>query len=193
MIYDKSIIAGKLRDWQRYFASFTLPKWDELPEIELYMDQVVALLEKYLDFFPHEEGERIITPVAINNYVRMRIMPAPVKKKYSRRHLAYLIMICTLKQSLSIAYISKMIPVRLEEDEVKKMYDEYVETHKAAELYFIDQVGKRGGALFNGEETGENVVFDLLTQLTAFSAFAKNLAEKVIELPDEGEKQYDEE
>ena len=86
-----------------------------------------------------------------------------------------------------------MIPVRLEEDEVKKMYDEYVETHKAAELYFIDQVGKRGGALFSGEETGEDVVFNLLTQLTAFSAFAKNLAEKVIELPDEGEKQYDEE
>ena len=187
MLYDKSFIAQKLRDWQGYFSGFTLPKWDELPEIELYMDQVVALLEKYLDFFPHKEDEKIVTPVAINNYVRMKIMPAPVKKRYSRKHVAYLIMICTLKQTLSIAYISKLVPADLGDEDMKRLYDGYVQKHKEAELYFIEQLGARAGNVFDGSSMSATAVFEMLTQLTAFASFAKNLAEKVIELPQEGE------
>ena len=51
-----------------------------------------------------------ITASIVNNYVRMKIMPPPVKKKYGRVHLAYLLMICTLKRSLPIAAIQRLIP-----------------------------------------------------------------------------------
>ena len=87
MTFDKALIAGKLRRWERYLDEYRLPAWEELPDIGLYMDQVVTLLTQYLDYMPPElKEEQVITPAAINNYVRKKIMPEPVKKKYYRPH-----------------------------------------------------------------------------------------------------------
>ncbi len=184
MFYNKSLVAAKLRRWEKYLNNYTLPTWDELPEFELYMDQVVALLIKYLDFLPHDDtGEdKIVTPVAINNYVRMKIMPAPVKKKYSKIHLAYLIMICTLKQSLSISYVTKMIPYGLQENEVKTIYNDYVETHKNAAEFFIDQVRHRARPVLDEGDVGENPVGKMLSEAAVLATFNRLLAEKVINL-----------
>ena len=49
MSYDKELIAGKLRRWEKYLERFWLPEWKELPDLGLYMDQVVKLLQDYLD------------------------------------------------------------------------------------------------------------------------------------------------
>ena len=77
----------------------SLPHWNELPDIDLYVDQVISLMNKYFSFF-YEKGVVIINHSMINNYVKLGIIPAPKKKKYSRVHLAYLIIICALKTSL---------------------------------------------------------------------------------------------
>lgn len=90
-----------------------LPYWEELPEIDLYMDQVIALMEKYLSFHKVSETDTIVTHSMVNNYVKLGIMPAPVRKKYSREHIAYLIIICTLKQALPISDIKKLIDARV--------------------------------------------------------------------------------
>ena len=104
MGYDKELVAGKLRRWERYMDHYKLPAWEDIPDFGLYMEQVTALLKEYLDYLPPElKEEQFITPATINNYVRKRVMPEPVKKKYYRIHIVYLIIICTLKQSLSIA------------------------------------------------------------------------------------------
>ena len=110
MFYNKSLIAAKLRRWEKYLNNYTLPKWDELPTIDLYMDQVIALLNQYLDFLPKDDvkDEKIVTPVAINNYVRMKIMPAPVKKKYSKDHMLMLIFIYYFKSLLSFNDIEEL-------------------------------------------------------------------------------------
>ena len=68
----------------------TLPKWEELPDIELYMDQVIALTNRYLG---NRTKEKMLTSSMVNNYVKMKVMRAPVKKKYTRVHLIYLIVI----------------------------------------------------------------------------------------------------
>ena len=116
MAYDVKLIGTKLRRWENYLNSFRLPQWDELPDMDLYMDQVVILLQRYLNFLPEDEhGNAAITPSIINNYVRLKIMPPPVKKKYTRVHMAYLIMVCSLKQSVNIPYIQKMLPLGLPE------------------------------------------------------------------------------
>lgn len=61
---------------------FRLPEWDEIPDFGLYMKQTVDLLRKYLDYLPPElKNEEVVTSSAINNYVRRRIMPGPIKKK----------------------------------------------------------------------------------------------------------------
>ena len=105
MQYDKSLISHKLARWDRFITDYHLPDWETIPDFGLYMDQVIVLLEQYLTFIPTPAGskEKFVTSSTINNYVRLKIMPAPVKRKYHRIHIAYLIMILTMKQSLSIS------------------------------------------------------------------------------------------
>lgn len=102
----------------------SIPKWSDLPEIDLYMDQVISLMEKYLSDSLAQET-KLITPSMINNYVKLSIMPAPVKKKYSREHLAYLVIICSLKQVMPIANIKVMIDKKLQKNTISEILDFY--------------------------------------------------------------------
>ena len=69
------------------------PRWDELPDIELYMDQVLSVLERKLKIFAEPE-EKIITSTMINNYVKQKVIKPPLNKRYDRYHLAYFYVIC---------------------------------------------------------------------------------------------------
>ena len=62
----------------------------------------------------------VITATAINNYIRLKLLPPPVKKRYYRVHIAYLIIICTLKQNLSLSMLPKIIPTGISEEEVRR-------------------------------------------------------------------------
>ena len=62
MIYDAKLMASKLERWETYMDSYQLPTWEELPDLELYMDQLISLLTDYLDYLPPEiKSDRIIT------------------------------------------------------------------------------------------------------------------------------------
>ena len=186
MTYNKELIAGKLRRWEQYLDAYRLPAWGEIPDIGLYMDQVVTLLSGYLDYMPPElKEEQVITPAAINNYVRKKIMPEPVKKKYYRVHIAYLIMVCTLKQSLSIPTLQTMIPLGLSEAELKRVYSAFVVRHRMACQYFLREVRvAAGGILGHGpEELSElstDDTGDLITTVAVISGFARLMAEKLL-------------
>ena len=65
-------------------------------------------------------------------------MPPPVKKKYSRTHLAYLIMICYLKQTLSISSIQRFLPAKPEE--MEPLYRTFVEQYRAVSRDFVSQL-----------------------------------------------------
>ena len=141
MQYDKELIAHKLDRWDRFITDYHLPEWDSIPDLGLYMDQVV-LLAQYLNFIPAMPGgkESFVTSSTINNYVRLKIMPAPVKRKYFRVHIAYLIMILTMKQSISISDVQKIIPADIPEEEVRATYQEYSEKFRHIALFFNQQV-----------------------------------------------------
>ncbi|MDO4743231.1 MAG: DUF1836 domain-containing protein, partial [bacterium] len=115
--HDKDAVYN---EWLKYIEGYHLPQWDDLPNIGLYMDQIMILILDYLGKFDIiSDNENTVTPAMINNYVKMKVIPAPVKKKYSRVHLAYLIIICTLKKSFEISQIRQIIPYGIEEDRVK--------------------------------------------------------------------------
>ena len=107
------------------FTKYHMPRWDELPDLDLYLDQVVNYLEKYLKNYNSEKEEKIITKTMINNYVKQGIMPAPERKKYNRTHLAYLLVIGILKQVYSINDIGKLISLTIEHYELKKAYNRF--------------------------------------------------------------------
>lgn len=102
-----------------------IPRWNELPEIDLYLDQVVNYLEKYLSQYSTNKEDKIITKTMINNYVKQGIMPAPEKKKYGKSHIAYLIVICVLKQVYSINDIGKLISLTIQYFEISKAYNRF--------------------------------------------------------------------
>ena len=121
MNFDNDLVVGKLRRWEKFLAAYRLPEWDAIPDFGLYMEQVVQLLKQYLDYLPPELRQtEPITAAAINNYVRTKLLPEPRKKRYYRIHIAYLIMICTLKQSLRLSMLSTLLPGDLAEEDVKK-------------------------------------------------------------------------
>ena len=87
-------------------ADISLPDWETLPDIGLYMDQVITLMERtFGGALP--KGE--ITKSMVNNYVKVELIPRPVGKKYDREHLAMLLMIGVLKQALSMESIAQVL------------------------------------------------------------------------------------
>ena len=184
MTYDTKLVAGKLRRWEKYLENYRLPSWREIPDIGLYMEQVIVLLKEYLDYLPPElKDEQIITAAAINNYVRTRIMPEPVKKKYYRTHIAYLVMICTLKQTIPIAVVSKIIPNGINDEEVRQIYEKYTQQHCNSVQYFLKQIRLLAGPILEHEEilpeSSEDPA-DLINICTILSGLAKLLAEKLL-------------
>ncbi len=102
-----------------------MPRWNEIPDLELYLDQVVNYLEKHLNLYNVNKEDKIITKTMINNYVKQGIMPAPEKKKYNRSHIAYLIVICVLKQVYSISDIGRLISQTIQYFELSKAYNRF--------------------------------------------------------------------
>ena len=188
MAYCKELIAAKLRRWEKYLLRFRLPAWETIPNMGLYMEQVVELLKEYLDYMPPElKDEQVITGAAINNYVRRGILPPPNRKRYYRVHIAYLIMICTLKQSLSMTMVQKLLPPVAEEGAVRAAYDSYAAQHNRTATYFVEQVRQASGKILDHAERSEHTV-DRTEELVASSAiiagFARLLAEKLTLLDD---------
>ena len=107
-------------------SNFHCPRWNELPDIELYMDQVVNIMDRHLNCFA-QEGSKIITSTMINNYVKQKIVKPPKNKKYDRVHLAYLIPVCILKQVIGIPELCDGIALILQHREIPEAYDIFCE------------------------------------------------------------------
>ncbi|MBQ3865497.1 MAG: DUF1836 domain-containing protein [Clostridia bacterium] len=184
MTYDKELIAGKLRRWEKYMDHYKLPAWEDIPDFGLYMEQVTALLKEYLDYLPPElKEEQFITAATINNYVRKKVIPEPIKKKYYRIHIVYLILICTLKQSLSIATLQTMIPLELSSDQLHVYYDAYRKRHRIIARYFCDQVRLSAASILDHEEKTELATEnteELIVSAAVVGGFCRLLAEKLL-------------
>lgn len=124
-------------------SKFILPKWEELPDIDLYMDQLISYLEKKLIFLPQTDDEKCVTSTMINNYVKKKIILPPEKKKYNRIHLAYLFIIITLKRVFTISQICALIENITNESGVDEAYDNFcTEMESAYTLVFNNEKNK---------------------------------------------------
>jgi len=104
---------------------FHLPRWENLPDIELYLDQVIKYLEDHLDPFFVDKTEKIITKAMVNNYVKHGVLTPPVKKKYGKSHLAQLFVISLMKQVYSINDIKVLIRFALGVAAVDVSYNKF--------------------------------------------------------------------
>ena len=90
-------------------ADFHLPRWQQLPSMPLYLEQVLALLEEWLGPYLGKEDGTILTKTMINNYAKNNLIPPPEKKKYTKEHILCLIFIYYFKNILSISDIQRIL------------------------------------------------------------------------------------
>lgn len=92
-------------------AEYKAPRWSDFPQVDLYMDQVIPLLTRYLAPLYFDSDKPCLTPSMINNYVKTSIVKPPVKKRYKPYHLAYLYVVMVLKQCFTLSEISVLIGI----------------------------------------------------------------------------------
>ncbi|MCD8342011.1 MAG: DUF1836 domain-containing protein [Clostridiales bacterium] len=127
---------------QTGLAGYHCPRFQELPSIPLYKDQVVEELNRYLA--PLHCGE--ITATMVNNYVKVKAIPPPEKKRYGRTQLAGLYLICMLKQVYSLGEITAMLRVAEEPEAFPARYDTFCgELEEVFRSVFTGQAAPRKG------------------------------------------------
>lgn len=109
------------------------PKWDELPELDLYLDQVLLYVNNVCGS-SISAADKGLTASMINNYVKHGYITKPVKKKYQRRQVARLIAITTLKTVFSIQEISATLNMLHKEADSRELYDDFVDYMNGSNL-----------------------------------------------------------
>lgn len=104
-------------------------KPEDIPNIELYMDQVTTFMDEHLESTKRYSSDKILTKTMINNYAKNDLLPPPVKKKYSKEHMLLLIFIYYFKNILSITDIERLLTPLTEK------YFNSVEDMKLQDIY----------------------------------------------------------
>jgi len=172
-------IEEELINFKGFILEFHIPRWEELPDIELYMDQVVTFIEKNIAIFPISTNEKIITPSMINNYVKLNLIPKPIKKKYNKTHLAYLIAISILKHVFTIQEIRDGINFQANRDGQKLAYNSFCEEQEEALKYLVNQIHAESEYVLPKLDINTN---NISIKMSTLSFASKIIAEKIIGL-----------
>lgn len=115
-----------------------IPRWEELPSIELYKDQIIAYLDEALKVYvSKDEDGHILTKTMINNYVKNEVIHPTKKKKYNKEHIASLFIICLLKQIYSLNDIADLIKIATRTTSIENAYNNFCdELEKAIDNVF---------------------------------------------------------
>ena len=103
----------------RQIRDFRLPRYNEIPNVGLYLDQVAKYISEYLTPL----GESPLTASMISNYVKKHLIDSPVKKQYSREQIAYLFFIAVAKSILSLEALGNFIQVQKQSYPLPVAYD----------------------------------------------------------------------
>lgn len=168
-------------------------EYEEIPSIDLYMDQVITLFENNLSGNKRSEEDKILTKTMINNYAKDKLLMSIKNKKYSKEHIILMILIYNLKQSLSIADIKYLISPLVKDIEgnkdieVSKLYKNYLNI-KALDIEINEKLVKDKYEAIdfmvkNEDEKNKEYEVTLLTALSLINTanIQKRLAEKIID------------
>ena len=106
---------------------FKLPRWNELPSVDQYLEQVLSLLDEWLGDYLAPNGGKVLTRTMVNNYVKLKYIPAPENKKYGRLTIACLVVISLMKPVYTIEEISRLIQLGIDFKDAEFSYDQFCE------------------------------------------------------------------
>ena len=134
-------INKSLNSWLEELNQFELTQYEKLPDIDLYMDQVITYLERQLMTFSLSSMDKLITSSMINNYVKGEVIPAPNAKRYNKEHIALILEVCLLKKVLSISNIKEILDASYKDEDFTKTYNKFV-TDVATSLHEVSDLAK---------------------------------------------------
>ncbi len=104
----------------------SLPYWHELPDLDLYLDQVLLYVNQ-VTISPDDIEQKKLTAAMVNNYVKHKQIEKPIKKKYQKQQVARLIALSILKNVFSIQEISQTLNLLLQTDSSETLYNHFVD------------------------------------------------------------------
>ena len=118
-----------------------------IPNLDLYMDQVITLFEEKLAHTKRNEEDKLLTKTMINNYAKDKLLMPAKKKKYTREHIILMILLYEMKQILTISDIKTLFGIIVKEDRVdakklEEIYQIYLTLKKKGIDDFKEQVEK---------------------------------------------------
>lgn len=176
-------------------AKLNYIKPGDVPNIDLYMDQVTTFMDEHLSDAKRYEDDKILTKTMINNYTKNDLLPPPVKKKYSKEHIYVLTFIYYLKNILSISDIQKLLnPLtdkffnKEELPDLEYIYSEIYNMEKAQiaslskDVVERTQVAKEAFLDVENEEDKDFLQLFSLVGLLSFDVYMKkNIIESLID------------
>ena len=128
----------------------------DIPDIDLYMDQVTHFMDEHLEHSKRYEDDKILTKTMINNYTKNKLLPPPEKKRYTKEHMLVLIFIYYFKSFLPIGDIQAILkPVTsyfFNSDQDYNIQDIYSEIYAQGK----EQIGKTIRDILNSYHTAAN-------------------------------------
>ena len=176
-------------------AKLNYIKPGDVPNIDLYMDQVTTFMDEHLSDVKRYEDDKILTKTMINNYTKNDLLPPPVKKKYSKEHIYVLTFIYYLNNILSISDIQKLLnPLtdkffnKEELPDLEYIYSEIYNMEKAQiaslskDVVERTQVAKEAFLDVENEEDKDFLQLFSLVGLLSFDVYMKkNIIESLID------------
>lgn len=149
--------------------------WDNLPDIELYRDQVLSYMKRQHSLQPEDAQ---LTGAMINNYIKSGLLPRANGKKYNKDHLVYLTAICSLKQVLSVGETDALLKHQPNISDAKGFYEDYLNQMNKAFRETSEQLDEN-----NTKEQLAAIALEL-----AISSYTQKLAcEKLLDIIKEKE------
>lgn len=155
---------------------------EEIPDLEIYMDQLTTYLDKRLGFYNREADSPFITRSMVNNYSKAKLLPPPVSKRYSRIHMMVLSLICQLKRLFSIQDLGRLLAPVAEESETEALYRLFLRTQQETFARTPESTEALLADLGDGEEdAGLREKSALVVQLAVRAQRDLLLAERILD------------
>lgn len=168
-------------------------KLTDIPDLDLYMDQIMTLFDDKLSHLKRNDEEKIMTKTMINNYTKAKILLPPIKKKYSKKHIILLVLIYNLKQTLSINDIKYLFNdildglSNMKDVELEKIYQSFINIKKLQadklhrELPENIQLIENNTEDFNSDNLNLSQMIITVLSLINDANTKRRLAEKIID------------
>ena len=150
---------------------------EQIPELELYIDQILMLFEDKLGENRRRENDKILTKSMVNNYSKEKMIRPMRGKKYSREQILQILMICNLKNVLSIGDIKQVMTLLMAEGvQAKGMQEIFEKDLKESINVMVDRLKQN-----YDEEMDTMALVSLLLSFAGIAAYCRKTSEAIID------------